>query len=409
MIPLLKPNKPPHLPSSYRPICLLNTLSKVAERVILDILNKTVDKKRLIPARQFGFRSGHSTTHALCRVVQDILQGYNKKECTVLLLLDIEKAYDTVWHNGLIYKLNQVCKLPPYLVTLIRNFIRARFIVVKINNKYSTPTRMTAGVPQGAILSPLLYNLYISDIPSFPTANILLYADDTVLSGQSFYAQTAVQKVRYHLDKLLDFYKTWKITVNQDKTETITFSRKFTNIKTITKLKINDRTIEEKNSVKYLGVTLDRRLSFAPHITQTLTRTYAMLSRLYPLANRRSKLSTDNKLTLYKTIFRPIMTYACASWNIISDTQCKRLQTTQNKLLRLLTNSDRYTPNAEIHRIAKISMIRDFITETSQKFLSTKIQQSTMTTNLTDVRIQDNPTHRHKLLHQRLPIYTQHR
>ena len=108
-------------------------------------------------------------------------------------------------------------------------------------------------------------------------------------------------------------------------------NRKFTNNKIITGLKIRDKTVEERNTVKYLGVTLDKRLCFAPHITQTINRTYATLSKLYPLVNRRSKLTTDNKLTLYKTIFRPTMTYACVSWNLISDTQCKRLQTTQNK------------------------------------------------------------------------------
>ena len=219
----------------------------------------------------------------------------------------------------------------------------------------------------------------------------------------------AAQKVRYHLDRLLKYYRTWKITINEDKTETITFNRKSTNTRVITKLKVNDKTIGEKNSVKYLGVTLDKRLSFAPHITQTINRTYATLNRLYPLVNRRSKPTMDNKLTLYKTIFRPIMTYACVSWNFISDTQCKRLQTTQNKLLRLLTDSNRYISIVELHRIAKISMMKDFIIETSQKFLTEQAQRSIMTANLTDVRQHDNPTHIHRLLHQNLPIYLQRR
>ena len=141
-----------------------------------------------------------------------------------------------------------------------------------------------------------------------------------------------LQKVRYHLDRLLDYYDKWKITINADKTETINFNRKFTNNKIITKLKIRDRTIEAKNTVKYMGVALDKRLCFAPHITRTINRTYATLNKLYPLINRRSKLSMDNKLTLYKTVFRPTMTYASVFWNLISDTQCKILQTTQNRL-----------------------------------------------------------------------------
>ena len=216
--------------------------------------------------------------------------------------------------------------------------------------------------------------------------------------------------MRYHLTKLLDFYDKWKITINEDKTETITFTRKITNIKTITKLKINDKIIGKRNSVKYLQIlTLDKRLSLSPYITQTLNRTYATIHKLYPLINRRSQLSTDSKLALYKTIFRPFMGYACVSWNFISDTQCKKLQTTQYTLLRLFTNSNRYTPIVKHHRPAKILMMKDFIVESSQKFLIKNSQRSVITADLIDVYIHDNPTHTHKLLHQRLPIYLQRR
>lgn len=405
VIPVLKPRKPPHLPNSYRPISLLNTLAKVAEKVIQRIINKYINKNNLIPTFQFGFRPGHNTNLSLCKIVQDILQGYNKKQCTVMLLLDIEKAFDTVWHNGLIYKLKNHCKLPPFLVSLIKSYLFDRNIVVRVNTSLSPPRRLSAGVPQGSILSPILYNLYTSDIPAHPTTNLLLYADDTTIYGQSFYAQTATQKVRYHLDRLTDYYKKWKIKINENKTETVTFHRKFTNIKTITKLKLNDKQVKQTSTAKFLGVTLDTRLSFAPHLTDAINRAYAALSKLYPLVNRRSKLTTDNKLTIYKTILRPIMTYACVSWNIISDTQCKRLQTTQNKMLRLLTNSSRYISIAELHRLSRTQMVREYIEECSQKFLTTKIQHSTLTRNITHIRQTDNHQHKHKLLHERLPLY----
>lgn len=187
--------------------------------------------------------------------------------------------------------------------------------------------------------------------------------------------------------------------------ETITLTRKFTNTNTFTRLKIYDKDIEEKTTVKLLGVTLDKRLRFCQHITNVINRTYITLSKLYPLVNRRSRLSTDNKVTLYKTLFRPIMTYACASWNTISDTQCKRLQTTQNKLLRLLTNSDRYVNINELHLQTKTPKIRDYINETSQTFFKTKIQTSELTRDITHIRHYDNYTHTHKLLHENLPLY----
>lgn len=157
--------------------------------------------------------------------------------------------------------------------------------------------------------------------------------------------------------------------------------------------------------MKYLGVTLDTRLSFGPHITQTINKTYATLSKLYPLCNRRSLLTTENKLTLYKTILRPIMTYACAVWNIISDSQCARLQRTQNKLLRLLTNSNRYITITELHRLTGLPLIRDFITESAQKFFTTRIQGSELTRDLADIRRHHHFRHTHRLIHEKLPIY----
>ena len=106
VIHILKPRKPPHDPNSYRPISLLNTIANITERVILRVLNKIVRKKALIPMQQFGFSEGYSTTLTLVRVIQDILKGYNRKQCTVVLLIDIEKVFATVWHNGLVYKLS---------------------------------------------------------------------------------------------------------------------------------------------------------------------------------------------------------------------------------------------------------------------------------------------------------------
>ena len=257
------------------------------------------------------------------------------------------------------------------------------------------------------VCSLIYYNFRSGQQPS-STSNLLLYAHDTLLYATSFYAQTATYKIRYHLLKLLDYYKQWKITINMDKSQTATFHRKFTNIRTITKLRLNNRNIEEKTTVTYLGVTLDTRLSFGPHITRTINKTYATLSKLYPLCNRRSLLSTDNKLTLYKTILRPIMTYACAVWNMVSDSQCARLQRTQNKLLRLLTNSPRYITINDLHRLTSLPRIREYIDEQSQKFYSTKIHSSTLTQDLTNVRRHHNIRHTHRLIYERLPIYDEH-
>lgn len=382
IIPILKPAKNPHNPNSYRPIALLDTMSKIAEKVILKNLRYHINKNNLINKEQLGFRKGSSTIHAAARIVQDAIMSFNRKQTTVALLLDIEKAFDTVWLNGLTYKLIHLHKLPKHMTNLLYSYMTNRSIQVKINNTLSSMKLLNAGVPQGTVLSPILYNLYVSDLPTCPITKTTMYADDTTIYASSFSAQTATQKIKYHLDKLMTYYKDWKIQINEQKTETITLTRRFTETTTFSKIKINNEIVKENNTVKYLGITLDRRLSFIKQVNKILQKVYTATSKLYPLINRRSRLSTKNKLLIYKTIIRPTITYGGPIYHNISDTQYKRLQTTQNKLLRLVTNANRYTNMTRLHDEHKIKFIKTQIKEAARKFYQQQIQTCELTRGL---------------------------
>lgn len=402
VIPILKPSKNPQDPSSYRPISLLDTMSKVAEKIISNNLNIYIKKNKLINKEQLGFRSGCSTTHAIAKVVQDAIIQFNRKQSTVALLLDIQKAFDTVWTDGLIYKMKNYHKLPDYITNLFYTYLTERYIQVRVNNKLSTIKPLKAGVPQGTILSPVLFNLYISDLPTCPITKTIMYADDTIIYASSFSAQTATEKIKYHISKLTDYYGKWKIDINTQKTETIILTRKFTNVQVFSKIKINDDTIRENNPIKYLGLLLDRRLTFTQQISSILKRVYIVLSKLYPLLNRRSRLSTTNKLTIYKTILRPIMTYGGQIFHNISKTQYLRLQTTQNKLLRLLTNSDRYVNMAQLHEEYGIDYVRNIIKAQAKKFYQQNVRTCELTRAISHVP--DDIRHVHKYLHENIDL-----
>lgn len=397
VIPIQKPGKQPDNPQNYRPIALLNSLSKITEKIIHKRLLNFINDNDTIPDCQLGFRGGASTVHATARLVQDALYSFNKKQVTVALLLDIERAFDRVWHGGLLYKLKNTYNFPDYFTALIKSYLENRYIQVKVNNKLSDKYKLGAGVPQGTVLSPLLFSLYLSDIPSHPTTKLLLFADDTVTYANSFSAETANVKVKYHLRKLLKYYADWKIKINETKTETLLLTKKFTNTQISWKTKINDKTIEEKRAAKYLGVTLDKTLSFKPHTTKTIQKTYMTLTKLYPLVNRRSTLPIKTKLLLYKTIIRPTITYAAPVWHNMSNTQYNRLQTTQNKILRLLTNSNRYVNMTQLHQEHKIEKIKPLVKEYARKFYNSKLDNCNITRNL-KANILDRP-YRHKLLH----------
>ena len=349
IIPILKPGKNGADPNSYRPISLLNTLSKVAERVILVRL-KTIERKLKIKQdEQFGFREHLSTELPVAKLGQDVVTGYNKQQNTVLLLLDMEKAFDTVWHEGLLHKLKNVLGFPQYMTNLLQTYLTNRSFKVRVNNTMSAEKTIHSGVPQGTVLAPKLYTLYTTDIPTYPNTKTLLFADDTAIYASSFSAEVANKHIKYHLLRLLPYYRHWKIRINANKTETIIFTQKYTNNKIREKIKIDDVTIQNKQTVKYLGITLDYRLSFKPHVTNALKRAFLANKAIYSLMAKDSGLSENNKKLLYKTILRPILTYGSHVWHKTSDTQKHRLQVYQNKILRLTTNSNRYTNIQQMH------------------------------------------------------------
>ena len=210
VIPVPKPNKEHTLLESYRPISLLNALLKITERIIYNKLNLSDEKYHKIIPAQFGFRNGHSTVQQIARITNDISVEYNRNNVTTMLLLDIEKAFDRVWKEGLLYKMIHA-QYPPHLIKLISNYLTERKYHVKIGNATSQVKAVNAGVPQGSVLGPRLFLYYINDIPDQRGTKLALFADDTAIHAHSFSAVVAAKRTQMHIDELERYYKKWKI------------------------------------------------------------------------------------------------------------------------------------------------------------------------------------------------------
>jgi hypothetical protein len=169
-IPIPKPNKPPSDPSSYTPIRRLSTVSKLFERIIANRLVTYVSQQRLHPNELFGFRKKHSTVSQLARTSDYITNGYDLHKHNGMVSLDIEKAYDTVWINGLLYKLMSF-KPPTYLIFILKAFLTDRSFTVRLTDAFSIPKPTPSGLPQGAVLSTTLFAIYFSDMPHPLTPN----------------------------------------------------------------------------------------------------------------------------------------------------------------------------------------------------------------------------------------------
>ena len=361
VIGIHKPNKPRTSPSSYRPISLLSTMGKIYERILLTRLQAAVAAKDIIPHEQFGFRAKHSSTHQVHRLTEFLL-ARAKLMPSAAIFLDIAKAFDKVWHNGLIHKLLKA-GIPDRLVHIIRDYLSNRSFRYRVEGTLSSSRPVRAGVPQGSILSPLLYNLYTHDIPKTRGTNLALFADDTAVytSGRvSVCIANRLQKSMNHIGKWLT---KWRIMVNPEKSTCVYFPLRRTD--DMPNVRLLGKIIPEAKEAKYLGVTIDSKLSFTKHITNVRRKAAFVLGRLYPLICARSKLSLKNKVRLYKTCVRPIFSYASV---VFAQTDLRKLQIVQNRFLRTATGAPWYMRNTDLHRDIKLDSVKEHCRKLSSSY-----------------------------------------
>jgi hypothetical protein len=209
-----KPGKNFKLPPSYRAISLLSSIGKVLEKVILTRLVKATDEISTIPDEQFGFRPKHSTVDQLINVTEFIANGFGQKQSTGAIFLDVAKAFDTDWHDGLVYKLH-AAGVPLAMV-----------FHAKIGQVLSTQREIQAGVTQGSVLSPTLYAIFTADIPKPDNKKIALYADDTAILVRSWSPRIISRDLQCAVERLESWFRIWRIDVNPEKSNAILFTKR---------------------------------------------------------------------------------------------------------------------------------------------------------------------------------------
>lgn len=368
-----KPGKDKTQPQNYRPISLLNSLSKILEKVILKRLVTQTKKLHIPRHEQFGFRNQHSTTQQLLRLVENVTKGFNGGATTGTVFLDIEKAFDRVWYNGLLTKMLDA-GLPDGYVRLIAAYLRGRTFVVTILNALSSARQIRAGVPQGSLLGPLLFNLYINDIPININTKAFIYADDTAISARSPRINQVTSRLQHGLQTLEPWLTRWRVKVNVNKCVALlnTHKRKETfQYRQLRPLRLLGQQINWTPTVKYLGVTLDQKLTWRDHIKQTQKKANARLGQLYPILNRQSRISQPVAIQMYKTLIRPIITYAAPVWGYTCKTNIKKLQVLQNKMLRIATKAPPRTRTTHTHHVSNTPMLGEHIWQLAKNVYKT--------------------------------------
>lgn len=354
MIP--KPGKDHTIPSSYRPISLLSCLSKLFEKCLLTRIIPYMEAHNIIPAHQFGFRIKHGTIEQVNRITSEIRTAFERREYCSAIFLDVSQAFDRVWLEGLMHKIKT--HLPGYTHKLLESYLCNRAFAVRCNTTISDNHTIEAGVPQGSSLGPTLFVLYTADIPTSDRLTTSTFADDTAILSRSRCPVDATTQLANHLMVVEKWLSDWRIKINEQKCKHITFTL---NRQTCPPLYLNGTQIPQVKEVTYLGIHLDRRLTWRRHIECKKLHLKLKASSLHWIINARSPLCLDYKVLLYTSTLKPIWTYGSQLWGNASRTNIDIIQRAQSKILRTITGAPWYIRNQNIHRDLGILAVKDEI------------------------------------------------
>lgn len=363
VIVIPKAGKPPHEVSSYRPISLLPVIGKLFERVYLKRLLPLVEERGIIPDHQFGFRSRHSTIEQVNRVVnviEDALEG--RKVCSCVFL-DVSQAFDRVFHESLLFTFYKL--LPVNHFRLLESYLADRKFKVRYEDARSTLKAISAGVPQGSVLGPILYLIFTHDIPLTPDTTLGTFADDTVTMAVGNSVHEANTKVQRSLDGIFRWTRKKRVVLNNLKSQHVLFTNRKYRFEPVF---LGLKPVPPSKSAKYLGLTLDTRLRWKEHVKIKLKQLKLKHKRMLWLLGSRSSLLLDNKILLYKSILRPVWSYGCQLWGCTADSNIKLIQTFQNKVLRQMSGAPWYIRNTDIHADLGIEPVRDYILKTAENY-----------------------------------------
>ena len=344
-------------PANYRPISLLNCFGKILERVVYNQMISFIKKHKILYIKQYAFREKHSTTHALVDVIDSIKKAIDKKNCMIGLFLDIEKAFDCVNHDILLQKLDHY-GFRGHCQDFIKSYLSDRIQFTKVNGRESSKMNIQYGVPQGSILGPLFFLLYVNDIQYSTDRDMTLFADDTGIFIVENSVELLLAKAKSTLKEVHEWYKTNKLSVNFGKSNFVIFSSIKKRVPMdIEKIYFNNCEISRVKHTKYIGLEIDELLTWEYHIN---TEIISSLTKFFGIFyNIRHILNTKLKRTVYFSSIYSKIRYGLEIYGNCASKHFNKIQIIQNKLLRVLTNREPLCNTNQLHKDLRLLKLED--------------------------------------------------
>ena len=331
----------PKSENEYRPIAILSVLSKALEKIMSQQMADFFLENKMLTTKQSGFRPKRSCVTALIKVCEDIRKSVDTNEIVFLLLLDFSKAFDNVNHRQLLKKLRHLFNFSSSAIKLIASYLSKRMQMVCSGNNSSEFIQLFKGVPQGSVLGPLLFSIYINDLPNFiQTSSLHMYADDVQLyknCGRNSMQQCAID-INSDLNAVSNWAKQNGLCLNPAKSKYLVISRKPVNCCDI-RLYIDDVEIELVQKAKNLGIVFNNRLTFSDHVNLTVAKTYGMLRNLWATQH----FTPQNiRLLLAKTYLLPKLLYGCELFANLDSVCYRKMRVLCNNITRYVFKRKRF-------------------------------------------------------------------
>ncbi|KAI5732047.1 hypothetical protein M8J77_020382 [Diaphorina citri] len=350
VVALLKPGKEPDDPKNFRPVSLLCHTFKLLERLILNRIAPSLERK-FIP-EQAGFRPGKSCCGQVVNLTQHIEDGFEHGMITGVAFIDLTAAYDTVNHKKLLNKIYSTTK-DYHLTMVIKTFLQNRRFYVTLQNKQSRWRNQKNGLSQGSVLAPVLYNVYTNDQPRPSTTRQFIYADDTAVAAQGCSFEEVEDKLTSTLHELSAYYEANHLKPNARKTQVCSFHLKNREARRELNITWRGERLQHCQTPKYLGITLDRSLTFKDHCTNTRAKISSRNNILRKLTSRRWGSNPETLRISALGLCVSTSEYASPVWGASS--HAKQVDVALNDTMRIITGCLKATPVQKLYPLTGIA------------------------------------------------------